>query len=69
VSIGQKGMIVAAKALAATGADLFVDRQRMSDAKADFRKQINGHLAVGHPGISEAAIGLTQLSLLEEKKE
>jgi aminobenzoyl-glutamate utilization protein B len=43
MSIGQKGMIVAAKALAATGADLFADRQLISDAKADFRKQMNGH--------------------------
>jgi aminobenzoyl-glutamate utilization protein B len=42
MSIGQKGMIVAAKALAATGADLFADRQLISDAKADFRKQMNG---------------------------
>jgi aminobenzoyl-glutamate utilization protein B len=43
MSIGQKGMIVAAKALAATGADLFADHQLISDAKADFRKQMNGH--------------------------
>jgi len=42
MSIGQKGMIVAAKALAATGADLFSDRQLVSDAKADFRRQIEG---------------------------
>ena len=43
MSIGQKGMVVAAKALAATGADLFADRQLISDAKADFRKQLNGN--------------------------
>ena len=42
MSIGQKGMIVAAKALAATGADLFLDRQLVLDAKADFRRQIEG---------------------------
>ena len=42
MSIGQKGMIVAAKALAATGADLFSDRQLVSDAKADFRRQMDG---------------------------
>jgi len=42
MSVGQKGMIVAAKALAATGADLFSDRQLISDAKADFRRQMEG---------------------------
>src|SRR6202521_2028543 len=42
MSIGQKGMIVAAKALAATGADLFSDRQLVLDAKADFRRQLQG---------------------------
>ena len=42
MSIGQKGMIVAAKALAATGADLFSDRQLVLDAKADFRRQMKG---------------------------
>jgi aminobenzoyl-glutamate utilization protein B len=42
MSIGQKGMIVAAKALAATGADLFLDRQLVFDAKADFRHQMDG---------------------------
>jgi aminobenzoyl-glutamate utilization protein B len=43
MTIGQKGMVVAAKALAATGADLFADRQLIADAKADFRKQMNGN--------------------------
>jgi len=42
MSIGQKGMIVAAKALAATGADLFSNRQLVLDAKADFRRQLEG---------------------------
>jgi aminobenzoyl-glutamate utilization protein B len=42
MSIGQNGMIVAAKALAATGADLFLDRQLVLDAKEDFRRQIDG---------------------------
>jgi aminobenzoyl-glutamate utilization protein B len=42
MSIGQKGMVVAAKALAITGADLFADAQLVADAKADFRKQLNG---------------------------
>jgi aminobenzoyl-glutamate utilization protein B len=42
MSIGQKGMVVAAKALAITGADLFADAQLIADAKTDFRKQLNG---------------------------
>jgi aminobenzoyl-glutamate utilization protein B len=42
MSIGQKGMTVAAKALAITGADLFSDRQLILDAKADFRRQMEG---------------------------
>jgi aminobenzoyl-glutamate utilization protein B len=42
MSIGQKGMVVAAKALAITGADLFADAQLIADAKADFLKQLNG---------------------------
>jgi aminobenzoyl-glutamate utilization protein B len=42
MSIGQKGMVVAAKALAITGADLFADAQLVADAKVDFRKQLNG---------------------------
>jgi aminobenzoyl-glutamate utilization protein B len=42
MSIGQKGMLVAAKALAATGADLFSDRQLVLEAKADFRRQMEG---------------------------
>ncbi len=42
MSIGQKGMIVAARALAVTGVDLFSDRQLVLDAKADFRRQTEG---------------------------
>ena len=42
MSIGQKGMVVAAKALAITGADLFADAQLIADAKADFKKQLDG---------------------------
>jgi aminobenzoyl-glutamate utilization protein B len=42
MSIGQRGMIVAAKAPAATGADLFLDRQLVADAKADFQRQMEG---------------------------
>jgi aminobenzoyl-glutamate utilization protein B len=46
MSIGQKGMIVAAKALAATGADLFSDRQLVLDAKSDFQRQLKGRAYV-----------------------
>ena len=46
MSIGQKGMIVAAKALAITGADLFADRQLVLDAKADFQQQMKGRTYV-----------------------
>jgi aminobenzoyl-glutamate utilization protein B len=42
MSIGQKGMVVAAKALAITGIDLFTNPQMVADAKADFRKQMQG---------------------------
>ncbi|HXW93867.1 MAG TPA: amidohydrolase [Terriglobales bacterium] len=42
MSIGQKGMIVAAKVLAVTGADLFLDPQLVSDARADFKRQLEG---------------------------
>jgi len=42
MSIGQKGMVVAAKALAVTAADLFMDPQLVPDARADFRRQIEG---------------------------
>jgi aminobenzoyl-glutamate utilization protein B len=42
MSIGQKGMVVAAKALAATGADLFSDHQLVLDAEADFRRKMDG---------------------------
>jgi aminobenzoyl-glutamate utilization protein B len=43
MSIGQKGMVVAAKALAITGADLFADAKLIADAKAEFRRQLNGN--------------------------
>jgi aminobenzoyl-glutamate utilization protein B len=42
MSIGQKGMVVAAKALAITGIDLLTNPQLVADAKADFRKQMQG---------------------------
>jgi aminobenzoyl-glutamate utilization protein B len=42
MSIGQKGMLVAAKALAITGADLFMSPQLVEDAKKDFARQLVG---------------------------
>ena len=42
MSIGQKGMVVAARALAITGIDLFTNPQLVADAKADFKKQMQG---------------------------
>ena len=42
MSIGQKGMLVAAKALALTGADLFSNPQLILDAKKDFDRQLAG---------------------------
>jgi aminobenzoyl-glutamate utilization protein B len=44
MSIGQKGMVVAAKALAVTGADLLADAALVADAKAEFRRQLNGNI-------------------------
>jgi aminobenzoyl-glutamate utilization protein B len=41
-SIGQKGMIVAAKAIATTAADLFLNPKLVADGKADFQKQLGG---------------------------
>jgi aminobenzoyl-glutamate utilization protein B len=43
MSIGYNGMVVAAKALAVTGADLFADAQLVADAKAEFHRQLNGN--------------------------
>jgi aminobenzoyl-glutamate utilization protein B len=42
MSIGQKGMLVAAKALAVTGADLFSNPQLIQDAKKEFAHQLAG---------------------------
>jgi aminobenzoyl-glutamate utilization protein B len=42
MSIGHKGMVVAAKALALTAIDLFTSSQLVADAKADFQKQMQG---------------------------
>jgi aminobenzoyl-glutamate utilization protein B len=42
MSIGQKGMVVAAKALTLTGADLFSNPQLLKDAHAEFQRQLQG---------------------------
>ena len=42
MSIGQKGMVVAAKALTLTGADLFANPQLVKDARAEFQRQLQG---------------------------
>src|SRR5581483_3921297 len=41
-TIGQKGMVVSAKAIALTAADLFAKPQLVADAKADFVRQLQG---------------------------
>jgi aminobenzoyl-glutamate utilization protein B len=41
-TIGQKGMVVSAKAIALTAADLFANPQLVADAKADFVRQLRG---------------------------
>jgi len=42
MSIGQRGMVMAAKALALTGADLFSDPELVLQAKADFQHELKG---------------------------
>jgi aminobenzoyl-glutamate utilization protein B len=42
MSIGQRGMVVAAKALALTGADLFTNPQLVKDARTEFQRQLQG---------------------------
>jgi aminobenzoyl-glutamate utilization protein B len=42
MTIGQKGMVVSAKAMALTGADLFANPQLVADAKAEFERQLQG---------------------------
>lgn len=41
-TIGQKGMIVSAKAMALTAADLFASPQLVADAKVEFTRQMQG---------------------------
>ena len=42
MSIGQDGMVVAAKALALTAADLLTNAQLVAEAKTDFAKELEG---------------------------
>lgn len=42
MSIGQKGMVVSAKAMALTAADLFADPKLVADAKVEFARQMQG---------------------------
>ncbi len=44
MSIGQRGMIAAAKVLAITGADLLSNPQLVADAKADFQHELAGRV-------------------------
>jgi aminobenzoyl-glutamate utilization protein B len=43
MSIGQKGMMVAAKTLAATAIDLFKNPSLVDDAKKDLEERKKGH--------------------------
>jgi len=43
MSIGRKGMVVAAKSLALTAADLFTDPTQVAAARASFEKRLAGH--------------------------
>jgi aminobenzoyl-glutamate utilization protein B len=43
MSIGRKGMVVAAKTLVLTGMDLFTDPKQVEAAKASFEKRREGH--------------------------
>jgi aminobenzoyl-glutamate utilization protein B len=42
MSIGQRGMVVAAKAIALTAADLFSDPKLVAAARADFEQRMKG---------------------------
>lgn len=61
MSIGQKGMVIAAKALAITAADLFANAHLITDAKADFKRQLAGK-------IYESAIPAGQKPPLDYRK-
>jgi aminobenzoyl-glutamate utilization protein B len=42
MSIGQRGMVIAAKAMALTGADLYARPQLVADARTEFDRQLAG---------------------------
>lgn len=42
MSIGQRGMVIAAKAIALTAADLLQSPELVADAKADFEREVQG---------------------------
>ena len=53
MSIGQDGMVVASKVLAMTAVDLLTNAQLVSDARADFAKELAGKQS--HSFIPEGA--------------
>jgi aminobenzoyl-glutamate utilization protein B len=42
MSIGQKGMLTAARAIAATGVDLFLNSELVANARQEFERQLHG---------------------------
>jgi aminobenzoyl-glutamate utilization protein B len=48
MSIGQRGMLVAAKAIAIMGADLFLHPALVEEAKAEFQRQLKGRSYQSH---------------------
>lgn len=48
MSIGQRGMVVAAKAIAVTGADLFLDPTLIGEAHLEFQRQLQGKSYQSH---------------------
>jgi aminobenzoyl-glutamate utilization protein B len=60
MSIGHKGMIYAAKALAATMVDLFQDPEKLAEVRAEFEEktagvEYSGYLPPGPPPVPETA--------------
>jgi aminobenzoyl-glutamate utilization protein B len=48
MSIGQRGMVIAARAIAITGADLFLDPSLVKEAKTEFQRQLTGKTYQSH---------------------
>ena len=48
MSTGQKGMVVAARAIAITGADLFLDPTLIGEAHLEFQRQLQGKSYQSH---------------------